>query len=151
MRFLPTTGDTMINTYFVDLTDGVTIKSPFIWECTRFCLAPNAERSVSREILLGTVEMGLQFGIKYFVGVFDLQMKRIYRRIGWSPEVIGEGVISGKKICTGLWPVSKDVKANLLSRLGNPLQPELEKSLLAVDARGLKMWVKSHSAVIGRD
>lgn len=32
MRFLPTTGRTMVNDHFLDLTDGVPIQSPFIWE-----------------------------------------------------------------------------------------------------------------------
>ena len=53
MRFLPTTGRTMVNDHFTDLTDGVTIRSPFIWECTRFCLAPGAESRAAAALMLG--------------------------------------------------------------------------------------------------
>ncbi len=34
MRFLPTTGPTMVNDHFNDLTQGRVIHSPTIWECT---------------------------------------------------------------------------------------------------------------------
>ncbi|HHS94793.1 MAG TPA: autoinducer synthase, partial [Rhodobacterales bacterium] len=42
MRFLPTTGRTMVNEHFAFLNDGAPITSPLIWECTRFCLSPKA-------------------------------------------------------------------------------------------------------------
>lgn len=116
MRFLPTTEETMINTYFTNLTGGVTIKSPFIWECTRFCLAPNAGTNDSWKVLLGTVELGLHFNLQFFVGVFDHQMLRVYKRIGWDPTIIGEGLLDGKRVCAGLWPISEAVRTTLIGR-----------------------------------
>jgi len=50
VRFLPTTGQTMVNDHFLDLTDGVRIESPLIWECTRFCVSPRAETSEAGRI-----------------------------------------------------------------------------------------------------
>jgi hypothetical protein len=47
MRFLPTTGQTMVNDHFRHLTGGVRIESPLIWECSRFCLAEGAPARVS--------------------------------------------------------------------------------------------------------
>ena len=116
MRFLPTTSDTMINDHFTDLTGGVIIRSPFIWECTRFCLAPNADRSVSRAIMLATMELGLRADLKFFVGVFDRRMCRIYERIGWSPVIIGKGLSSDQELCAGLWPVSQVARDAILTR-----------------------------------
>ena len=52
MRFLPTTGDTMVNDHFCHLTGGVRIASPLIWECTRFCLAPEAPTGGSSAALM---------------------------------------------------------------------------------------------------
>jgi len=46
VRFLPTTGQTMVNDHFLDLTDGVRIESPLIWECTRFCISPRADAEI---------------------------------------------------------------------------------------------------------
>ncbi|MEO0570024.1 MAG: acyl-homoserine-lactone synthase, partial [Pseudomonadota bacterium] len=74
IRYLPTTGPTMINDHFTDLLGGGTIESPLIWECTRFCLARNAESRVAAALMLSGVEIIRQFGIKHFAGVFDARM-----------------------------------------------------------------------------
>ncbi len=116
MRILPTTGNTMINDHFTGLTGGVTVKSPFIWECTRFCLAPNARRLASKKILMGTLEAGLHLGIQFYVGVFSKRMMRVYDRIGWSPVLIGEGALDGDTVCAGLWPISEAARQSILAR-----------------------------------
>jgi len=114
MRFLPTTGDTMVNDHFLHLTDGVRIVSPFIWECTRFCLAPGAEGRVSAALMLGGLALGLRFGLSHAVGVFDARMVRVYRALGWSPAVLGtEGDVS-----VGLWAFEPEVRAGLLRKAG---------------------------------
>jgi acyl homoserine lactone synthase len=114
MRFLPTTGDTMVNDHFLHLTQGVRIASPFIWECTRFCLAPGAEVRVSAALMLGGLELGLRFGLSHAVGVFDARMMRVYRALGWSPAVMGsEGGVS-----VGLWAFEPEVRAGLLAKAG---------------------------------
>ncbi len=71
MRFLPTTGDTMVTDHFTTLMGGATVRSPVIWECSKFCLSPSAGRCISRIVLVGTLELGLQFGLQFFVGVFS--------------------------------------------------------------------------------
>lgn len=116
MRFLPTTEATMLNESFIHLVEGEEIRSPLIWECTRFCLAPNADPLISWQLLMGTLEMGLEYGLTYIVGVFDKKMLRVYRRIGWSPEVIGEANHDGAVICAGLWPVTEEAYAILSGR-----------------------------------
>ena len=114
MRFLPTTGDTMVNDHFLHLTQGVRIASPFIWECTRFCLAPGAEARVSAALMLGGLELGLRFGLSHAVGVFDARMVRVYRALGWSPALMGsEGGVS-----VGLWAFEPEVRAGLLGKAG---------------------------------
>ncbi len=85
MRFLPTTGRTMIEDHFLDLTDDVSLKSPFIWECTRFCLAPVADSRTAAALMLGGLELGLGQGLSHAIGVFDAPMCRVYRRLGWEP------------------------------------------------------------------
>ena len=89
MRFLPTTGRTMINEHFRMLLEDRPLANPKIWECTRFCLARDAAPNVSAALMLGGAEIGLGFDLSFSVGVFDARMVRIYRRLGWSPMVIG--------------------------------------------------------------
>ncbi|MEL6416981.1 MAG: acyl-homoserine-lactone synthase, partial [Pseudomonadota bacterium] len=81
MRFLPTVGRTMVNDHFGHLTTGP-IVSPFIWECTRFCLARGAGRHVAAALTLAGGEIMKNFNVDHFVGVFDARMTRIYRLIG---------------------------------------------------------------------
>ncbi|MEO0486196.1 MAG: acyl-homoserine-lactone synthase [Pseudomonadota bacterium] len=103
MRLLPTTGQTMVNDYFLHLTDGVRITSPQIWECTRFCLAPDAAPTTAAALMLAGGEILQGFGLMSYVGVFDARMVRIYSRIGSSPEVLGSQGLGREKISVGLW------------------------------------------------
>jgi acyl homoserine lactone synthase len=121
MRTLPTVGRTMIAEHFRHLTHGVRIASPFIWECTRFCLSPTASQGVAAGLLLAGCEMGLRFGLEQAVGVFDARMPRIYGRIGWMPEVIGTGGAGHDSISVGLWNITEEVRAEIAGRAGIPL------------------------------
>ncbi len=118
MRFLPTTGRTMVNDHFLHLTGGVRIESPLIWECTRFCLAPGAARQVSAGLTLGAGELMNAFQINHFVGVFDMTMRRIYRLMGVEPVVIGSQGDARRGIAVGLWSMDAEAFAPVLARLG---------------------------------
>jgi N-acyl-L-homoserine lactone synthetase len=118
MRFLPTVGRTMVNDHFSHLTDGVKIESPFIWECTRFCLAPNAERKVSAALVLGAGELMANFHLSHFIGVFDPRMERIYRLYGVQPDVIGKKGEGRDQIGVGLWEMNAEAWPRTLNRVG---------------------------------
>lgn len=118
MRFLPTIGRTMVNDHFSHLTDGVHIQSPFIWECTRFCLAPDADRRVSAGLVLGAGEIMANFHLEHFVGVFDPRMERIYRLYGVQPDVLGRKGEGRDVIGVGLWEMQQDAWPKTLMRVG---------------------------------
>lgn len=119
LRFLPTTGSCMVNDHFLDLTDGVKIQSPLIWECTRFCLAPGADARVSAALMLGGLEAGRASFLTHAVGVFDARMVRIYRRLGWGPIILGTSGTGKDAISVGLWSFEEEgVRQNLLDRVG---------------------------------
>lgn len=66
MRFLPTTGPSMVNDHFSHLTGGVHIESPLIWECTRFCLTPQgAGQQVSAALAIGAGELMQAYGLRH--------------------------------------------------------------------------------------
>ena len=119
MRFLPTTGRTMTGEIFPHLIGGAPIRSPLIWECTRFCLSPTAAAGsqgaqVASKLLLGGMLLGLEMGTTHSLGVFDRPMVRVYRRLGWSPEILG----TADGISAGLWTLSQDVADAFCEKLG---------------------------------
>lgn len=118
MRFLPTTGRVMINEVFPNLCGGGTITSPFIWECTRFCLSRSAGPRVAAALMLAGGEIMTGFGIRQFAGVFDIRMERIYRAIGSSPEIIGSEGTGRNKISLGLWSFTEDARARVARKAG---------------------------------
>ncbi len=118
MRAMPTTGRTMVNEHFLDITGGVTIASPLIWECTRFCLAPGSSPVVAAGLLLACLEAGLRFGLQQAVGVFDARMPRIYGRIGHPPDVIGTTGTGREAISVGIWNVTEDYRTEVCRRSG---------------------------------
>ena len=128
MRIAPTTGQTMVNDHFRDLTNGVTISSPLIWESTRFCVSPNAgeeAKIIAASLMLAGVELGVQFGLDSAVGVFDARMVHIYRRVGWTPEILGTSGTGKSAISAGLWPIDYDAKMAICNKIGfDPSVPE---------------------------
>ena len=125
MRFLPTVGRCMVNEHFLNLTDGVRIESPLIWECTRFCLTRGAEPTVAAALTLAGGEILDRFELRNFVGVFDARMVRIYRRIGSSPTVLGTSGTGRDAISVGLWEFSQDAKERVARQAG--LSPALSE------------------------
>ncbi len=116
LRLLPTTERTMLNDHFQDLTDGVRIESPLVWECTRFCLAPGAESHISAALMLGVLEAGLGFGLTHVAGVFDARMIRVYARVGWGPVLLDTSGEGREAISVGLWPCEKTYRPRLLEK-----------------------------------
>ncbi|MFW2588946.1 acyl-homoserine-lactone synthase [Sagittula sp. SSi028] len=125
MRLLPTVGRTMVNDHFVHLTDGVRIESPLIWECTRFCLSRKASPGVAAALMLAGGEVMQEFGIAHYVGVFDARMVRIYKRIGSSPDILGQEGEGRSMIAVGLWEFTPEAQS-MVARTAN-VSPEQSK------------------------
>lgn len=118
MRFLPTTGRTMVNDHFTHLLPEGRLSGPLIWECTRFCLATAAAPQVSAALMLGGAELGVSLGLRQAVGVFDARMVRVYRMLGWEPEIIGTDGKGRQAIGCGLWDFSTAVRQSMAARAG---------------------------------
>jgi len=116
-RFLPTTGPVMVNDHFAHLISAP-IRSPHIWECTRFCMAPAQGSHVAAALMLGGGELMKGFDVQHFVGVFDARMVRIYNRVGSSPEVLGTGGTGRTAISVGLWEFDELAQSRVAARAG---------------------------------
>lgn len=117
MRFLPTSGRTMVNDHFAHLSD-TQIASPFIWECTRFCLSPTASPRIAAALMLAGGELMRSFSLSHLLGVFDARMVRIYNMIGAAPEVLGSTGEGRDKISVGLWSFRPEDRFKVLRRAG---------------------------------
>lgn len=115
LRLLPTTGPNMLEDVFpVLLGDHGSVRSPLIWEASRFCVATHRSKEFSRnmlshvtsELLIGLFEIGKLAGLSAVVGVHDANFKRILQRAGWREEIIGTPTRIGKvKAFAGLFPI----------------------------------------------
>lgn len=118
MRLLPTQGTTMVNDHFSDLLSEGLIASPFIWECTRFCLGEDVPRGVAAALMLAGGEVMRAFALTHLVGVFDARMVRIYKAIGASPNILGATGEGRDRTSVGLWSFRPQDRANVLRRAG---------------------------------
>ena len=118
MRFLPTTGRTMAREHFSHLQGDADICNPQIWECTRFCLAPDAKSRVAAALMLAGGELMRAFNLTHLLGVFDARMVRIYRMIGSAPEILGSAGEGAQKISLGLWAFDHGDRDRVLWRSG---------------------------------
>lgn len=125
MRLLPTIGRTMVNDHFLHLMNGVKIVSPHIWECTRFCISPTADRLTAARLLAAGAYFMKVCCIDHFVGVFDQRMERIYRAIGASPTILGWQNDSQGQIGVGAWEFDKNQFKELLLK-GRLSEDELD-------------------------
>ena len=118
MRFLPTTGRTMLAEYFAHLAPAAAAGRRGVWECTRFCLSPGAGGGVAAALMSGAIEMGLALGLSRSVGVFDGRMTRIYARLGWPPRLLAETGQGPDRLCLGEWTFDPDLRGPLRRRAG---------------------------------
>ncbi len=118
MRFLPTTEQTMVSDHFSELLNGQEICSPFIWECTRYCLGQQSNSRVAAAMMLAGGELMRAFSLTHLLGVFDPRMVRIYSMIGASPEVIGSAGEGRDMISVGLWAYRPEDREKVLRKAG---------------------------------
>jgi acyl homoserine lactone synthase len=119
-RVLPTTGRTMIADHFSDLTDGVEIESPLIWETTRFFIARRGaeSRRNAAALMWAGCQLGLRSGVQFYVGVTAAHMVRVFTACGWPAEVIGRRTDADGEICACLWEVNEEMCDRLRRRAG---------------------------------
>lgn len=108
MRLLQTTGPHMLADVFSDILEGEPpLRSPQIWEATRFCVdterltrggrAANSISYVTSEVMVGAFEYGRDAGVLDAVAVIDPVMNRVMVRSGNAPyDYIGKTVDMGK-------------------------------------------------------
>ena len=136
LRLIPTTGKYMLKHEFRNMfPKNFDVSGPGTWECTRFCVHPGASpiesRTVARKLLHGLCKFALASDIKKIVGVYGVEMVRIYRTIGWSPTPICASKPQFGRLFAGLWTVDDSVLETIESRTV-PRQPGAENSVPSI-------------------
>ncbi len=95
IRLLNTLTDHMASGAFRDMFPELTIRSPTIWEATRFAvpddprIQPNGVSWAACEIMLGTCLFGLEHGVSQLTAIYEAPMARIYRKCGVKHYILG--------------------------------------------------------------
>ncbi len=142
-RLMPTTGPTMIADHFSDMTDGVRIASPLIWEVTRVFIARRGEGSIrnAAALMWAGCQIARKAGVEFLVGVTAARMVRVFTACGWKPDVIGQrSVGTDSAISACLWEVSQETCDRLAAR-AEIVQHEISLSVYRrpVPARAMAM------------
>ena len=117
MRIMPTTGRHMAAEHFSHICGGFR-RDPHVWESTRFAIAPGAPRGVASALMMAGQVFGLRRGMTGCLGVYDMPMERVYRRLGCAPEPLGRTGDGRGAIGAGMWSVSMDNVRELSRRSG---------------------------------
>lgn len=105
LRLLQTTGPHMLSDVFTELLpEQQLIRSPLVWESTRFCVDTEKEIEVASsglnivtgELLSTLLEVGLYAGLTHIVTVIDVRMERILLRAKCPVERLGDPVKIGR-------------------------------------------------------
>jgi N-acyl-L-homoserine lactone synthetase len=134
VRFLPSTGPTMLRETFTALLAGNSVPTdPAIWESSRFALdtqadAPKGAHGLAQatyELFAGMIEFGLSRRLTHIVTVTDARMERILRRAGWPLQRIGEPQLFGStRAVAGFLEVSVE-RLTLVRSIGGLRGPVL--------------------------
>lgn len=114
MRFHPSTGQAMLNDCFREYCSGPTIENARVWECTRFCLSPDAGLRTAFSLLAAGARLMRAFGMSRIVAVFDQRVFTGYRRSGVVPTTIGTGGHEVGHVTVGFWDYTSQRYLGLL-------------------------------------
>ncbi len=120
-RLFPTTRPYMIEDLWPKAVSKVLLpKSPFIWECSRFCIdkfqPPEIRRKIHGDLLCAFQEYGLRENIDWMIGVMTPPIwKAVFIRVGWPVEFLGPVVSLNEKekIVVGKMKISETILESL--------------------------------------
>jgi N-acyl-L-homoserine lactone synthetase len=131
-RLLQTTGPHMLADVFRELMpEGIPIRSPLIWESTRFAVDTTMARERSSRgladvtglMLTTLLETGYNAGLTHILTVLDVRMEKIIRRAGCPVDRLTEPKdIGGVPSLAILMECSEDTVAEMHRRNNVPLE-----------------------------
>ena len=125
VRLVNTVLEHMATSVFDAMFPGLVIRSPTIWEATRFAvpspgaIQPNNVSRAACEVLLGMSLFGLEAGASQMTAIYEQAMSRVYRRCGLNNIVLGRHrtALHGT-IEFGLWDISRALEGAIRNATG---------------------------------
>lgn len=158
LRLLPTTGPNMLCDVFTELLPpGLQIRSPTMWESSRFCVdySRNNNRSANQiarataELMCGVGEIGLAAGLTHIVTVTDLVLERIFRRMGCEGERLAEPRKFGKSDAVAIfWEVSEELLATM-QKVAEISSSVLEHNIAIESEQDIPSRLRAASGITG--
>ena len=125
VRLVNTSLDHMALTVFDAMFPGLVIRSPSIWEATRFAVPvcpqvqPNGISRPACEVLLGMCLFGIDAGVSQMTAIYEAPMARVYRRCGLRNIVLGRHRTPRHgSVEFGLWDISKQLERDIRAATG---------------------------------
>jgi len=124
-RFLNTTTEHMASSVFQPMFPGLMIRSPTIWEVTRFAapedrrLQPNGVSRAACELLLGMCLFGLEYGVSQLTAIYEAPLARIFKKSGLHHIVLGRHRSEAHgSLHFGLCDISRELEASVRAKTG---------------------------------
>lgn len=125
VRLLNTLTDHMAGGAFQHMFPGLMIRSPTIWEATRFAvpkdprIQPNGISRAACEVMLGTCLFGLEHGVSQLTAIYEAPMARIYRKCGVRHYILGRHRSAEHgAVHFALGEISRDLKVSIREATG---------------------------------
>lgn len=124
VRFLSTVTDHMMTGPFRTMFPELTIRSPTIFEATRFVadngrgLRGNGVGETACELLVGMCEFGLDHGVTQVIALMEAPVLRVYRRCGLTQYILGRHQGPHGAIMLGLWNIDRALLASMRRATG---------------------------------
>ena len=124
VRFLPTVSEHMMSGPFAPMFPGLTVRSPTIWEATRFVadqsrgVRDNGIGDTACELLLGMAEFGLDHGVTQIIALMEAPIIRLYRRCGLNQYILGRHHGEHGTIVLGLWNIDRALLSSIRRATG---------------------------------
>ncbi|RMD49539.1 MAG: hypothetical protein D6832_01545, partial [Alphaproteobacteria bacterium] len=118
LRLRPMVRRTMLRDHFAPLAAATGAPGRGWWEVSRLCRARGAPRGAGAALVLVMALLGREIGAEGALGLFSAPMLRVYRRLGWAPEVLATQGSGAEALAVGRWRFGAAPIAGLAARAG---------------------------------
>jgi N-acyl-L-homoserine lactone synthetase len=125
VRLINTTTPHMAVGPFSAMFPDVTVRSPTIWEGTRFAvpddrrLQPNGVSRAACEVLLGLCLFGLEYGVSQLTAIYEPPLARLFKKCWMTHFVLARHQSQAYgSIHFGLWEVSRQLEQSIRASTG---------------------------------